>query len=93
MTWTTDSEAGAVETIWHVMNPSRGSENNWMFGQARVRTAGHDIDNFQLTFLAKTTSESLEDFHGFMAIDDIGLHVTNNCDFHPSYAAPETSEL
>ena len=59
-----------------------------MMGQARVRSAGHNISDFQLTFKAKTTVDNVEEFTGTFAIDDVELLVTDYCPFHPSDAEP-----
>ena len=93
LTWTTETDEGAVETVWRMQNPSRGGSDEWMMGQARVRSAGHNISDFQLTFKAKSTVESTEEFTGTFNIDDVELLVTDYCPYHPSDAEPPIGNL
>ena len=88
LTWTTETDEGAVETVWRMQNPSRGGSDDWMMGQARVRSAGHNISDFQLTFKAKSTVDNTEEFTGTFAMDDVELLVTDYCPYHPSDAEP-----
>ena len=88
LTWTTETDEGAVETVWRMQNPSRGGSDDWMMGQARVKSAGHNISDFQLTFKAKSTVDTTDEFTGTFAIDDVELLVTDYCPYHPSDAEP-----